>query len=384
MLKVLLVAIISSGIWLIIVRCYDREQKRPMKFLLWAGLMGGAFSTEAAGIFNTIFSELTGIAIENAQSKPFSSLFHAYYVGFNEEFWKILAAVLILKWNRHEVKHPLDILTLGISVSMGFEMIENISYGYHFTWDLVLWRSLLPGHLLYGAVWSFGLKEYYSSGKNKSGIQYLILIWLLSAALHATYDFFIFLDEGWAIIVAIILTWAPLVIIHRKLRQTGSQQLSSGFSLYTTPSSVSSKGLYSSTGRHPAVLAKAFYLAPETLKKLDSLRLRQKQKRGVFNSRKDFIHRAIESLHRLHEKRGTIIEPKYFSRQENKNDYFSLNGSNCLNLSFSSIKMLDDIRHQTKKQTGLQYSRDTYLVGFINKMYNSRSKQAVKRSGRSA
>ncbi|NQU63197.1 MAG: PrsW family intramembrane metalloprotease [SAR324 cluster bacterium] len=388
MIKVLVAAMITSGIWLLIIKLYEGKYSKPLSFMLWAGLMGGALSVEVASISSSILSDFCDSAPNQLGSeRPVFSLLIAYYVGLSEEMWKFISAVLIIKWGRVEPKHPLDIMLLGITVSMGFELFENISYGQTYGWPLVFWRSLLPGHALYGAAWSFGLMEYFRQNQSTSGIQTLIGGWLLAAVLHATYDYFVFLDKLWTFSLAVVLTWGPIIILHFYLRRiqvlrpfrakSNEAYLESNTSPAEIVKTPLRNNLFSESGKHPLVLAKAIYLPDDSANKLDFLRNTKKNQTGKMYNRNEYMQSLIKSIFDLM-KSGKLSPDLCLTKKDSaKRSYCAINSSKAVMLSYSSLRMLDEIRQNIKNRSGQRYTRDQYLLGIINGLHYKDSQKKL-------
>ena len=222
MVSILFMTIISSLCWVFLVNCYHTKDQKSLSELVLIGLMGGAFSSQFAWVLNISFTDITQVKIcQLNHTKPIDTFIAAYYVGFNEEAWKLIAIFILLAWIRSRASSALNIMTLGISVSLGFAFWENISYGVDFGWEIVLFRSLIPGHLVYGAILSVGLSESRRGQKKGYDLIWIVLCYLLASIYHATYDFFIFLDIYWGFVMALILAWLPIIIFHRYLRTLG-------------------------------------------------------------------------------------------------------------------------------------------------------------------
>jgi RsiW-degrading membrane proteinase PrsW (M82 family) len=386
MLKIFILALLTAIVWIVIVKAYQGKQPLSFGFLVVVAMMGGAFACEMAAIFNTIFSENTGLGVGGHHAgQPFSSLFHAYYIGFNEEFWKLLAAITFLHWHRERIRRPLEVIIICSTVAMGFEMIENISYGYHYDWLLVITRAFMPGHLLFGAIWGYGLKEYYTHRHRQEGRQMLILCWILGAALHATFNFLLFMNSNWMALVAISLLWIPMPYMHRVLREVGrdNRQVRIGDKTTTrkgfaagdrngsTQPAGGGEGRFSESGRHPSALGRPIYLSPQTLEILEALQQRHQARSGHTADRHVFIQAAITHVHHMSSRNAFRIEDRYFTRTYEKPAYSELRTANAVSLSQKALQMLDEIRHYTRKRSGRLYSRDQYLNGLIHRFHDA-------------
>ncbi len=346
--------------------------------------MGGAFSVELSWIFNVAFSDLTGISLESIDNRrPFEILAFAYSVGFNEELWKLGAACLILKWGKREVRHPLDIMFLGVAVSLGFSLWENIMYGHRYSWSLSFWRSLLPGHIVYGAVWSYGLKELYAGNKSREAKRFFVVSWLLAAIFHGTYDFFIFLNKNWTFIIGILLVWLPVIVFHLIFRNLSlaKQQNRLFFREAAGNATIRNSGrgdlvpvkTLVRKGKRPVVTSKAIYISRETEKKLFELCQRRQQKTGKPYSPNLYVRSIIQLLY---EKKDRYNGMPFFelpggNSQRSKASGFVSN--RCVNVSYSTLRLMDEMRRQTESNFPGCIPRHLYLNGLINRLHAARN-----------
>ena len=220
MLKVLFITVVTSGIWLLLIRSFTKKPSMPLGYYFAVGLMGGAFAVQLVDVFNITFFSITGIKTCQINFRnPVNAYIVAILVGFNEEAWKLIATLIILDWHSRQSKQPLNLLVFGIVISLGFDFWENIQYGDIFGWQIVLWRSIIPGHQVYGAIWSYGLSEGYSQTKYRTDVQLIIACYILAAVYHSTYNFLIFLKEDWGFFMAIVISWLPMIFFYKHLKR---------------------------------------------------------------------------------------------------------------------------------------------------------------------
>jgi RsiW-degrading membrane proteinase PrsW (M82 family) len=132
-------------------------------------------------------------AVYNAERDFGSALLGQILVtGPVEETAKFLTFLLVVSKIRAPRDH-FDHLILGALVSLGFALVENISYIAIYGWDVILTRSILsvPGHMVYGFIWSlvYGWLRLDPKVHAVQVIPYTILYGLLPAAfLHGLYN----------------------------------------------------------------------------------------------------------------------------------------------------------------------------------------------------
>ena len=154
--------LISTGVWVWVVRRYDRLEPEPLKLLLWVGLWGGFMSVIPAIIGNSLADHFLGLSgfsgdLSRRISLPLA-LTAAVFVGINEETWKFLATLRLVR-KLPEFDEPIDGMIYGMTVALGFAAIENLEYLVRFGPGVLVARSLLsiPVHLACAAIWGYGL-----------------------------------------------------------------------------------------------------------------------------------------------------------------------------------------------------------------------------------
>lgn len=205
---------VSTGIWIYLIYRYDRFEPEPVKWVLFIGALGGILSSVPASLFNNIISSFTGVgdfladSPESAISERGLFLF-SLFVGFNEEFWKSFAAVMILK-RLKEFNEPIDALIYSMSIALGFAAFENIGYTVAGGFGVLFFRSLtaVPFHAGLAAIWGSGIAraKFYKNGRYfRTVIPYV----LSAAILHAVYNYiqFISYDNTISLVLALIFVF---------------------------------------------------------------------------------------------------------------------------------------------------------------------------------
>ncbi|MBT4266063.1 MAG: hypothetical protein HOD85_17830 [Deltaproteobacteria bacterium] len=194
----------------------------------------------------------------------------------------------------------------------------------------------------------------------------------MAAALHATYDYFIFLNKSWTLCFAVVLTWALIIILHFYLRRIQALRPFSRPNEKVPESENTS--MYSNCGKHPAVLAKAIYLSDDSAKKLDRLRVTKKQQTGNKYNRSQYMQLIISGMFQLMKSEKLNLDLRFLKICSEKRKYCSIESSKSVMLSYSCLTMLDEIRQYIKKRSGHRYTRDQYLLGIINGLYHKTMK----------
>lgn len=200
--------LISTGLWLYIIRKYDKYEPESIKLLVFLLLLGGFISTSLAGIFNSSFMKIIGIEFGKFQGSPLKLLVLALFVGFNEEIIKLLTTVLLVRKSKN-FNEPIDGIIFALTVSLGFAAFENFGYMKNYGVDVIYVRSFMsiPGHLAFAAFWGYGIskeKQFNKKLLGKNTWKYLVY----GALIHALYDYVLFLGGLISLLVFVILFMA--------------------------------------------------------------------------------------------------------------------------------------------------------------------------------
>ena len=222
--------LLSTGIWLWILRRYDRLEPEPLKLLLGVGLLGGLMSVIPAIIFNNVADHFLGLTgfMSNLSRKvsPPLALISAVSVGINEETWKCLATLSLVR-RLPAFDEPLDGMIYAMTVALGFAAIENVEYTVRFGPGVLVMRSLMsiPVHLACAAIWGYGLARAKFISKHKRYFITVLPYLLAAAGVHAAFDFFVFL-RTWTVILVLPLLLFIVWYANQKLLYLRDQSLS--------------------------------------------------------------------------------------------------------------------------------------------------------------
>jgi protease PrsW len=212
------------------LRRYDRLEPEPIKVLLKVGLLGGLMSVIPAIIGNTLADHFLGLGgfvkdLSRSITLPLA-LGSAVFIGINEETWKFLATVRLVK-KLPEFDEPIDGMIYAMTVALGFAAIENVEYMVRFGAGVLVTRSLLsmPIHLACGAIWGYGLARARFISRNQRYVKTALPYLLAAAVVHAAFDFFLFL-RSWTILLVFPLLLFIVWYSNRKLHYLSHQSLS--------------------------------------------------------------------------------------------------------------------------------------------------------------
>jgi protease PrsW len=193
------------------------------------GLWGGLMSVIPAIIGNSLADHFLGLGgIVNDPSRRISlslALGSAVFIGINEETWKFLATLRLVK-KLPEFDQPIDGMIYAMTVALGFAAIENVEYIVRFGAGVLVARSLLsmPTHLACAAIWGYGLARARFISRPQKYVKTTLPYLLAAAVVHAAFDFFIFL-RTWTILLVFPLLLFIVWYSNRKLHYLRDQSL---------------------------------------------------------------------------------------------------------------------------------------------------------------
>lgn len=215
-------AVLPAVVLLIYVYKKDRLEKESGK-TLFRLLLFGAASTFLAIITETIGTEIF-------ESLPFSSetaYYFWYYtlvVGLSEEGFKHL----FLKkatWKNREFNCTFDGVVYAVFVSLGFALVENISYVYSYGFSTAVVRAFtaVPGHACFGVlmgVYYACAKRAQMSGRTRLMKYNMTMSLLVPVFVHGLYDFTASIESEAAFWIVIITL---MVSCFRKVKRASEQ-----------------------------------------------------------------------------------------------------------------------------------------------------------------
>jgi RsiW-degrading membrane proteinase PrsW (M82 family) len=221
--------LVSTSMWAWVLRRYDKLEPEPIKVLLRVGLLGGLISVIPAIIGNSLVEHFLGLdGFVHDFSRRISlplALGAAVFIGINEETWKFLATLRLVK-KLPEFDQPIDSMIYAMTVALGFAAIENVEYIVHYGAGVLVARSLLsmPIHLACAAIWGYGLARARFISRPRKYLKTVLPYLLTAAGVHAAFDFFIFL-RTWTVFLVFPLLLFIVWYSNRKLNYLRNQNL---------------------------------------------------------------------------------------------------------------------------------------------------------------
>ena len=189
----------STGFWFWLVRRKDRFAPEPFWFLCKIMLLGGVISIIPSGVLNSL-------VVDQHETAIFTSLWQNCFVGLNEELWKLLATIYLIK-NHHHFDEPVDGLIYAATVALGFAAIENIEYISRHGLGVLALRHFtsVPGHLAFAMLWGYGLTLAKFKYPNRNWLSVIWPFYFLAAISHGLYNFSLHLfPDGMNLAIAIL------------------------------------------------------------------------------------------------------------------------------------------------------------------------------------
>ena len=207
--------LLSTSIWLWIIRRYDRLSPEPFKLLIRIGLIGGFCSVFIAGICNNLFQ--AALSINANTMTNVQALILAIFVGVNEETCKGFITIALIR-HLKEFDEPIDALIYAMTVALGFAMFENLEYATIYGSGVLLERALMsiPAHLAFASIWGYGIMKAKYVYQDRSPYAAVLPYILLAALCHTAFDYFLFL-KSLSVLLIFPLLVGLMVFAHRRL-----------------------------------------------------------------------------------------------------------------------------------------------------------------------
>lgn len=222
MLVTLAAILFGMGIWLYILRRYDRIEPEALRYLITVALVGGLSSVAISALLNEFVSSALGIRsllfADGRMASIGGLLVFCLFVGFNEEIWKATATVFTTR-RLGNLNEPIDAMIYAMTVGLGFASIENLIYATRFGNEVLLVRFLwpVPAHMAYAAVWGYGLAQARFVYPRRSKVLTMAPSVVVASLLHAGANFLLFLQETIPAVLSLIAIALLAYVAHLRL-----------------------------------------------------------------------------------------------------------------------------------------------------------------------
>lgn len=162
----------------------DKIEKEPLLLLL---------KLFVSGMFSSIIVLIVSLSLEMVIDDGNKFYDSFVKVGLVEEICKWIS-IYVITWRHKEFNYKFDAIVYCIFVSLGFALVENIGYSFHYGIGTALLRSIIsvPGHAFFAIYMGYYLgraKLSYSKKNIKSGNWFTVYSVLIPTLLHGIYNY---------------------------------------------------------------------------------------------------------------------------------------------------------------------------------------------------
>ena len=210
-------AVLPVALLLVFVYSKDKS-KEPLSLLLelfFLGILSGIIVTEISHITRIIFPFYSK---KIADMNFFEVLFYSFIeVALVEELCKWIM-IYIKGYNNQEFDEIYDIIVYAVFVSLGFALIENVTYVFiRASLKTALLRAIssVPGHACFAILMGYYLslaKQFHYKKKYNLEKKYLVLSILVPTLIHGIYDFCLMSR----ISILMFVFWSFVILLYIK------------------------------------------------------------------------------------------------------------------------------------------------------------------------
>lgn len=191
---------LGTGLWLLVLRRYDRVETETVGELLQVVLLGGTASVVVAALLNEGFARALGLeALLTGRVGGVSwgaLIAFSLFIGISEEVTKAISTVYVTR-RFGDLDEPVDAMIYAMSVGLGFAALESVFYATRFGNEVLLMRFLwpVPAHMAYASVWGYGLAKARYVFPERSRASVMAPSVALGAGVHAGANFLLLLQS---------------------------------------------------------------------------------------------------------------------------------------------------------------------------------------------
>ncbi|MBI9068537.1 MAG: PrsW family intramembrane metalloprotease [Salinivirgaceae bacterium] len=196
MINLLIVSTAPILIILAYIYYRDKYEKEPLS-LLFEGLVAGGVIVLPIIYFERII-ESWGSNLSPLGQAAWTAFLVAALVEEGLKFF----AVYLLIWKNSNFNEKFDGIVYAVFVSLGFALVENISYVFKFDngMQVGVMRAFtaVPAHAIFGIIMGYrlGLAKFIPSKRLKN----LVLAFLIPFLFHGVYDFILMVNKDFLLI----------------------------------------------------------------------------------------------------------------------------------------------------------------------------------------
>ena len=223
-------AIIPGLIIIIYIYSKDKVEKEPIGLIIRL-LIYGMLCCFVAGYAEQIVSAMLP---QFPLGSPLQAMTTAFCVaGFCEELVKYLA-LRLGSWNNPSFNYRFDGIVYGVSVAVGFAILENVMYVAMYGFGTAVARAFtaVPLHAFCGAVmgilYSYAKKSSIDGDRTSATI-YGFAAWLLPLIIHGVYDTFAMMRTQTASIMLIVFIILLYIFVVKMINKMSRDDYRGGF-----------------------------------------------------------------------------------------------------------------------------------------------------------
>ena len=223
-------AVIPGLIIIIYIYGKDKVEKEPIGLiakLILFGMCSGFFASAAESVVMSIVPSYPVGSLEYAMTEAF------FVAALCEEAVKLLALKLG-SWRSNHFNYRFDGIVYGVSVAVGFAILENIIYVTQYGLGTAIVRAFtaVPLHAFCGAV--MGIHYSYArkaaiEGRSFARIGQMALAYIVPFVIHGTYDTFAMMRSQQASICLIVFVIFLYITVTAMINRMSRDDRNGGF-----------------------------------------------------------------------------------------------------------------------------------------------------------
>lgn len=218
--ELVLFTVATLPVFLIGLFVYMKDRERESKSILVKLFFLGIASCIPVAIIEVIIEMFFGDTANLNLVQLF--LYVLIGVAMVEEFAKWIITYKV-GWKSKEFNYLYDMIVYGVFAALGFAFFENLFYVYDNGIGTGIARAIMavPGHACDGLLMGYFLglaKINYINGNMSLYRKNKLLSYFVPVILHTTYDFFLFTEKGWGILLCIIQVIITYCVCLKKIK----------------------------------------------------------------------------------------------------------------------------------------------------------------------
>lgn len=210
-LVLLVLALAPGAAIMLFIYLKDKHEREPVGLLLISFLYGAL-----ATLITMFISVPVNLLILTKDDDVVQQFFNAFFkVALIEEFSKFFFVRFIL-FNNKNFNEPFDGIVYAVMVSMGFATLENVVYVYQYGIATGIMRMVtaVPAHATFAIIMGYFIGK--AKFTHRRVFYYSAVALLTAAALHGTYDYFLFISYIPGLSIGVVVSLVTCFILSRK------------------------------------------------------------------------------------------------------------------------------------------------------------------------